>query len=243
MASKKNKKNKVFMYAIVLFTCAFIVLLLTAYSQVKINRNMESSELEINKYQLSYTKALERIDELNLENDRLNEEIVKEKENFEAFKETAKKQDEEYSKQVEQYNLLIAAHMEFQKNEISKSAEILNRVDNRLLSKDGQELYNEISPEVFEKGGRILFNEGLDLYLSGSYQDSLNKLNISREYSTVSNYSARCLYYIAHAHNKLGDMKAAIENMNKVIVEYPNSNYVEYAQSFLRDNSTEKENQ
>jgi tetratricopeptide (TPR) repeat protein len=240
MTDKKNKQKKVFMYAVVLFTCALIVLLVTAYSQYKLNKNIESSELEISKYQLSYAKALERIDELSEENDRLNDENKEQKENYEELKETAKIQNEEYNKQIEQYELMIEAYREFQKGDEKKSAEILYQVDNKLLNNEGNDFYNEISPTIFEKVGRILFNEGLDLYLKGKYQDSLDILNISRKYSKDADYSARCLYYIAHAQNKLNDKTAAIENMKKVIEEYPDSKYQAYAQSFLRENSTQK---
>ena len=50
----KKGKNTIWIYAVILFTCVFILLLLTGYSQVKFNRNLNeyrnkliSSEEEI----------------------------------------------------------------------------------------------------------------------------------------------------------------------------------------------------
>lgn len=40
MDNKKDKKT-VWIYAVVLFTSAFIVLMITAYSQIKVNKNID----------------------------------------------------------------------------------------------------------------------------------------------------------------------------------------------------------
>lgn len=44
MSNNKSERKTVWIYAVILFTSVFVVLLLTAYSQIKLNTN-------INKYQ------------------------------------------------------------------------------------------------------------------------------------------------------------------------------------------------
>jgi len=60
-----NDKKTVWVYAVILFTSAFIVLLITAYSQIKVNKNIDevrnklgSTEKEKSNFQMSLSSAL-----------------------------------------------------------------------------------------------------------------------------------------------------------------------------------------
>jgi hypothetical protein len=66
MAEGKNGKGKVWVYAVVLFTSAFIVLILTAISQIRFNKNIDeyrdqisNKEIEKSKFQLNLNSVLE----------------------------------------------------------------------------------------------------------------------------------------------------------------------------------------
>ena len=74
---KNKSKNTIWIYALILFTCVFILLLLTGYSQIKFNRSLNeyrnkliSSEEEINISSHNLKTALE-------ENEMLYKKIEK----------------------------------------------------------------------------------------------------------------------------------------------------------------------
>ncbi len=244
MKDSKNVKNKVWIYAIILFTSAFIVLLFTAYSQIKLNRNIvdfksqiNTQEIEKNKYQLSYTKALETLDLLTSENEKISKEKAAIAANLDAVREQAAERETAYTKKQEEYEKLSRAQSEYLTGNIAISANILKSMDKSLLATEGAALYDTFSALVYVKAGKEFFDKGYTAYIGGKYEEAASALSLSRFYATTGVYSARCLYYLAYTEYRLGNKDKALAYMNSLLVEYSDTPYWNKAKVFIKDNS------
>lgn len=236
----ENKKSKIWVYAVVLFTSAFIVLLFTAYSQIKLNNNLSeyksqvsSKENEVNKYQQNFSSAQEMNLKLNNEIKRLEEEIstvralltelANEKEKNEAISKRKKDAIDE---------LLTLTELYLNGNAV-ECAGRLKSMDTADLEAKQLDTYNTLSAKAYAEAGNLLYNEGYALYNKGEYDEAREKLLLSHQYAPAQVFSDKCLYYLAYSEVKTGKNNLAVEHMNLLINHFPSSKYVKSAKQFI----------
>jgi cell division protein FtsB len=240
MGMNENKKSKVWVYAVILFTSAFIVLLLTAYSQIKLNRNLidyksqvSSKESENKKVQQNFSSAQEM-------NVKLNDEIKKLQEENNALKESISNLENEKAG-IEEKNNTENEAVDSLSNVINtylngfvvESAGMIDGINAANLEGKAAETYKKFSVKVKAEAGKILFDEGFQLYDSAKYIDAAAKLLLSSQYAQAEEYSDKCLYYLAYSELKIQDKALALEHMNKLIENYNDSKYLKSARRFV----------
>lgn len=238
--NNKSARSKIWLYAVVLFTSAFIVLLLTAYSQIKLNKNLSdlnnevyTKENEKNQVQLSFANAQEVNGKLIEE----NKDLKKEKEVITAELNQTKADrdlsDNLNKSKLDDYDKLCQAQNEYLKGKIVESAQLIENVDSNLLNAYGNELYGLLKNKAYSEAGRLLLNEGYALYLKKDYSVAAEKLMKSWGYAPGKDYSDKCLYYLAQAEAKSGNTIAGVEQMKTFVNQFPSSRYINAAKRFL----------
>lgn len=241
MTDKRNIKTKIWIYAVVLFTSAFIVLLITAFSQIRLNKNIvnyknqiNSQQNEKNKYRLSYANAQELNIKLTSENGELQKENESLSTTVDNLNNDLKNAEENMSMTTSQYEKLSEAQLEYLKGNVVSSAQILLDIKPSVFKERASELFSILSGKAFSDAGKLLFNEGYKLYHKDKYKEAIEKFIVSRKFSTKDDYSDNCLYYLAYAYHKTGNTKLALEFMQSLIKEYPSSSFIKYAGSFIQ---------
>lgn len=242
MEKGKNGKAKVWLYAVILFTSAFIVLLITAYSQIKFTRNIDSLESQINikeneknKFQLNLNSALKENEKLLNENQKLEEELKKEKEAVEVQKRKISEIESNGNNIINSYEKLLSALDEYEKGDFVSSAFILiHEVKAEYLENDGLKKYNELVEKTFSKAAHTLYKDGLDLYRNDQYDEAVEKFNKSLEISDSEYFSDDCLYLSAYARYNQGNKEDALSYYRELLNKYPDSNYAKNSEIILK---------
>lgn len=240
MADKRNIKAKIWVYAVVLFTSAFIVLLITAYSQIKQQRSIDDFKTQISqqqsenkKYQLSYANAQEMIGKLTEENEKLAAENKSFSDAIDKLNRDMDLTEEASGEKLMQYEKLSEAQSEYLKGNIVVCAQALKTIDPGFLNEKAAETFSLLSARAFNEAGRMLFDEGYKLYQKGNYSEAIPKFTLSRDMAKGESYSDDCLYYLAYARHREGNTAIAISLMKSLVQDYPKSSFIKYAESFI----------
>lgn len=236
----ENKKSKIWVYAIILFTSAFVILLLTAYSQIKLNKNLSDYKSQISSQETEKKKVQQNFSSAQEMNSKLNEEIKKLQEENASLKDSLTELDTERVKteetarnRITAENGLSQAMNAYLSGNIVECAGLLDGIDMTNLEGKLAETFKILSDKVKPEAGKILYDEGYNLYKRGYYSEAIPKLALSFQYAQAESFSDNCLYYLAYSELKTENKSAALESMNKLIVSYPNSSYLKSAQRFV----------
>lgn len=238
--NKKNKTN-IWMYAVVLFTSAFIVLLLTAYSQIKFNKNIDeyknqihSKENENNKFMLSLNTAIKENDDLKKEIESLQSDIAKKQDEIEKYK--IEINDVELTNKNSQniYEFLIKAENEYNKGNLLYCVEILqNNINSEYLGEEGNEKYKTLINKTYKKAAEQLYNDGVRDLNKNLYAEASEKFLKSISLTDEETFSDNCYYYLAYSEYKQEKIESASEYIKVLLNKYPESNYKNRANNLL----------
>lgn len=234
MGDQKRNKKTIWIYAVVLFTSAFIVLLLTAYSQIKFNKNISDYRAELSNkekekvnFQMNLNTALDENKKIKAELEDLKGTIEKEDSDKLNYKNEIEKYVTEKEKTVAAYETLISAEKEYMKGNVIESAKILvKQCDRSLLQKEAQDKYKELVEKTVKVASYKLYIEGYSDFKNKRYDGAIEKLLLSNEMVSDDYYSDDCLYFVAYSKYKLGDNEGAKNTFDELKQKYPSSNYI-----------------
>lgn len=242
MGHQDNSKTKIWIYAVILFTSAFIVLLITAYSQIKFNKNIDeykrqifNNENEKSKYLINLNSALD-------ENIRLKEEIESLKKDYELLKDRLNSQEHEISRlkddfavKTSTYEALLQAMTDYRKGNMAACAEkLVHSINPALLNGEALEEYNFLLADTPKKAARQLFNEGYNYFKKKNYSQARENFVKSIEFADGEYFSDDCYYYLAYTEYLLGENDRAIECLNTLLERYPSTNCKKYAEDLKK---------
>lgn len=237
---RENKKNSIWLYAVILFTSAFIVLLFAGYSQIRLNQNLNeyksqvfNTETEKNEYLRNFASAQEMNAELNKQISRLEEEKADLKKGInDLVDEKAAIQDILRQKQEAANNLakVMGIYLE---GDVLSVVEKLKGVDVTALDEIMAQTFKMLEKKATAEAGKLLFDEGFSLYGNAKYDEAAEKLRLSFQYAPKEEFSDKCLYYLAYAKFKAGKRVEALEHMSKLVLDYPESSYMNRAKQFV----------
>lgn len=243
MSSGKNGRNTIWVYAVILFTSAFIVLLLTAYSQIKFNKNLNDYKNQLYTEENDKNNFKNNLGTALSENKRISDELKTVKQQLEDAKAKVeegnailKKQQHKTNDIVDAYEYVVQAYIEYNKGNLLKSADILySSTDTKILGKEGMELYEELVPKVYGKAAEILYQEGYKSYINKQYEEAVKSFRKSLNYASSEYFSDDCLYFIGYSRYRQQNYKEAKDTMEKLINEYPESNYKKSASDLIKE--------
>ncbi len=242
MSDMKNSKMAVWMYAVVLFTSAFVVLLLTAYSQIKFSRNIDdyknriyTEESEKNNVQMDLSSAIEENKKLKNEISSVRNELTNIKIKQEATSSDYSNLQKKYDQVVAAYEALIEAEQEFNRGNVTGCTIILHeKINKEVLEKSALEKYKLLVGKSYYSAAASLYEEGYRKYTKAGYSEAIALFNRSLELVTDGYYSDDCYYFIAYSEYRLGNRDNAKAALNSLLAKYPGSSFSKDALDLLK---------
>ena len=150
MADKNSERKKIWIYATILFMSAFIVLLFTAYSQIRLNGNisdyknqLNSNTKEKNDFQINLNSCLKLNSQLNNQIKAANKQISQIKQDEKKANSSLLSEKDKTKRTIAAYDYLLAAESAYNLEEISICAKVMyEKCDPAYLSKMGIVKYN-----------------------------------------------------------------------------------------------------
>jgi len=242
MNDKKSAKIKIWVYAVVLFTSAFVVLLITAYSQIKFNKNIDdyrkqifSNENEKNKFKLNLNSALEENIKLVEDLKSLRDDLSSTRNKVEEYEKEieALKENQEYINRA--YEGLALAANEFNKGNIVNCAEQLSgNVDPKYLNAQALQQYNYLVEKTYKEAAHELYIEGYKYFKKKIYSAAVKRFWKSLNLADGEYFSDDCYYLLAFCAYKEGDKETAKSYIATLKEKYPKSNYIKDADGLLK---------
>lgn len=240
--NKKNGVKTVWIYAIILFTSAFIVLLFTAYSQIKLNSNLNDYKNQISSQKKEKINFITDLNTTQIENNKLKtniaslkEQIAKLRKERDSIVEKLKAAESKYTSVTTTYDSLLQAEKEYDNGNFVACAEILSKKYKlEQLGTSGRERFSNLIGKSYGKAAQKLYFEGYSEYVKSNYNNAISNFQRSFKLLQHEYYSDDCLYFIAYSQLKLGKNTLAKQSFSLLIKKYPESSYINDVDRMLK---------
>lgn len=242
MPDGSKKQSRIWVYAVILFSSAFIVLLLTAYSQIKLNNSLseyksklDNMELQHDNAKFSLNAAIELNAELSKKIDELNEELEAADKKIKEYEELLEREKEKNKLYLSSYEALINAHMEYEKGNFIDSALLLQEhCDPDHLNNKALEMYTDLKNKVYKEASYKLYTDGYNLYKNKAYGEAIKSFKLSLSLTGSEYYSDDCYYFMAYSYYFINDHEQARQTAQTLLEKYPESTYKNATEELLR---------
>ncbi len=238
----KNEKKQIWMYAVILFTGAFIILLLTAYSQVKFQNNISDYQNKLSSQEKAKLTAVTDLKSAIKENERLNKELESLRNKLvdseqEIATQSSKTTDMEskYNSTVEASDALVLALGYYNEKDYVNSAVTLKYdVKIEYLSQKALITYNDLVGKCYGKASLQLYRDGYRSYKDKNFSAAIINLNRSIDFSNKNEYYIDdAYYYLANSYYKSGYYNDAKRIINVFLTECPKSDFTRNMRKLL----------
>lgn len=238
---ENKKKSSVWLYAVILFFSAFIVLVFAGYSQIRLNKSLEnyknqvfSTESEREMYQKRFASAQEMNQELNKEIDELKGEIDILRQYADGLEKSMEEMKEEYGRREAEAVKLTNAVSLFLDEKYIECVGLLNSIETEYINENSLKTMNILKHKAAIQVGNELYDKGYELYLEKKYDEAIAAFDLSFRYAPEEEFSDKCLYYSSYAEYKKGDRIRAVEKMQMLVDKFPESKFLSKAKSFIK---------
>jgi len=231
----KNDKKQIWMYALILFAGAFIVLLLTAYSQVKFQNNISDYQSKLSSQEKSKLNVVTTLNSAVKENKRLTTEIdslrskLVESEQKIATEEARSVELESiYNNKTSATDLLLAAYDYFNKeNYISCAITLKYDINTQYLDPKAVQSYDDLISKSYGKASQLLYGEGYRSYKNKNYIEAILSFNRTIAFSLQNEYYIDdAFYYLAKSYYKTSNYEEAKRVILLFTYNYPKSTFI-----------------
>ncbi len=230
----KNEKKQIWMYALILFTGAFIVLLLTAYSQVKFQNNISEYQNKLSSQEKAKINAVTDFNSAVKENKRLKTEIealrsklVESEQELATEEEKSADLQSKYNNEASASELLMTAQAAYINEDYINCAVALKfNINTSYLSPKALQLYNELVTNSYAKASQLLYREGYKNYRKKNYTEAIISLTRAIDFSQKNEYYIDdAYYYMANSYYKTANYAEAKKIIDSFLVNYPKSSF------------------
>ena len=231
----KNEKKQIWMYAVILFAGAFIVLLLTAYSQVKFQNNISEYQNKLSSEEKAkinvvtdYNAAVKEIKRLTDEIDSLRNKLVESEKNLNTEENRALTIGSKYSDTIISNDSLLTAYEYYNKKDyVNCAVKLKDDINVELLSTKSKEIYDNLVSKSYKKASQILYAEGFKAYKSKKYIEATQNLSRVIDFAQKDEYFVDDAYfYLAKCYYKTSKYEDAKMLISSFINSYPDSTFV-----------------
>jgi TolA-binding protein len=231
----KNEKKQIWMYAVILFAGAFIVLLLTAYSQVKFQNNISDYQSKLSSEEKAkinvvtdYNAAVKEIDRLTAEIESLRSKLEESEQKIATEETKGIEQEAKNSDIITSNNLLLVAYEYYNKKDyISCAITLKYDINTKFLSPIATGIYNDLVSKTYGKASLLLYGKGFRNYKNKNYNEAILNFNRSIEFSQKDEYYIDdAYYYLARCYYKTLKYNEAKTLISSFIDNYPKSTFV-----------------
>lgn len=243
LSENKNDKKTIWLYAVILFTSAFIVLLLTAYSQIKFNKNIDEYRNQISSqakekigFQSDLNSALEQNKKLQDEINAMKSELAKYKKAQEDNEKKVSDLQGGYQQKIAVYQALVEAENEFKDGHIVECATLIySQCKENLLEGKALDIFRSLVNQTYTKAASQLYTDGYKSYRDKNYDKAVNNFEMALNLAGDGFLSDDCYYFMGYAEYKRGNKDAARNAIQTLLQKYPESDYGEDAAQLLSE--------
>ncbi|MGE5472772.1 MAG: hypothetical protein ACM3UU_00965 [Ignavibacteriales bacterium] len=232
MDKQTNKRKYLWVYAGVLFLSALAVLLLTAFSQMKLTGNIEEYQKKIKDNENSIRDFNINLSSAVGERDALKKRIKElETENL-AFKSTAAGTSNQYGlsqkdKMQEAYENILKADSLFKSGKETESAQALKNVKEEYLGEEALKKLKRLKDSTYLTATKSLYAKGKQEYSKGNFSQAETALKDSLFFDKTAYFEENTLFYLVMVERKQQKPQEAQMFENMLSKKYPKSSYLE----------------
>lgn len=242
MKNNKKEKYNIWIYAVVLFMSAFIVLLLTAISQIKFNKNimnyeniLSMSQKEKNNYLNNLKTAEDNIKLLQRDIQVLKNELDQSKEAIDTIKKEKETEKKELEDIINNYETLMLAKQYINQGKIKEGAKILkNDINADLLRQNAKIEYEQLIKKIYPKASYKYYIDGYNYYKKGEYAKAAYELESSLMYSKNEKFTEDCMYILILTLDKTGQHEKKLIYANEYINISKNKKLVQKVKNMIK---------
>ena len=236
----KDKSRFLWIYCIILFTSALILILVSAVTQQKLSRDMETYREKLSHQEGLFQGAQKSLVTLNKENQILHEKIKELEEKINKLQEEIKQNNEDIAKLQEQSDMikisvdnLLKAEEFFKKKQYIESASHLVKVNYELLSEDTKKIYDTFANTVLNQAAFSSYTTGYKKFRNNEIEDAIEHLTMSLQFKKDAYYSDDAMYFLAISYLKQNNTDEAKKTLLQLKEQYPESTYIKAADEQL----------
>lgn len=241
MQKDKSKRKFLWIYAVVLFSSAFTVLLLTAFSQLKLSSNIEEykkklkeNENSIKGFNLSLNSAAEEKRELQ----KRIEELEKENTGLKSLAAGSSRPDlvnqrEERSRQS--FDSLLKAETYYKNNQNLSSAKALSNVKEEDLGETAKKKYTYLKSKVYVYAAKDNYRKAKEQLTKNNFEKAKNYFEESLAYDETAYYEENTLFYLALVSSKFNETDKVKQYADRLKAKYPKSEYIEKVEKLNKE--------
>lgn len=231
----KSEKKQIWMYALVLFTGAFIVLLLTAYSQVKFQNNISEYQNKLSSQEKAklnavtdFNSAVKENNRLKSELESLREKLVKAEQQIADLEQKGADLETKITNSTSAAEILLVAQQFYIDQDYTSCASTLKYdINTSYLSSKGLQMYNELKSKSYPKASLALYKKGYYNYKNRNYSEAILDLNRAIDFSEKNEfYIDDAYYYIAYSYYKTSNYVDAQKTIDIFVADYSDSSFL-----------------
>ncbi len=231
----KNEKKQVWMYALILFAGAFIVLLLTAYSQVKFQNNISEYQNKLSSEEKAkinvvtdYNAAVKEIKRLTDEIESLRNKLVESEKKLNTEENKGIVLGSKYSDTILSNDSLLIAYEYYNKKDfVNCAVKLKYDIKVELLSTKSKEIYDNLVSKSYKKASQILYSEGYKNYKGKRYNEATQGFSRAINFAQEDEYFVDDAYfYLANSYYKLSKYEDAKILISLFLNNYHDSAFV-----------------
>jgi len=237
----KNGKKTVWLYAVILFTSAFIVLLLTAYSQIKFTKNIDEYESRLSDQEKAKYSVQQSYSLLKKENEKLKKQIDSLNDKIKSINNKPSLYSEYYAlqykhtKALKSYESLMKADQAYNSGDYINCAQLLlKQCEVSVLEVEAKNLYNYLKNKTYLKAARELYGRGFSYYKKGKFHEAVTDFNSSLELVDKEYFSDDCVFFAAYSEFNMGNKTRTQHYIDLLIKKYPDSSYMNDAKNLQK---------
>ncbi|MGE4283133.1 MAG: hypothetical protein AB7G87_05360 [Clostridia bacterium] len=228
-----NKNSKfLWLYSTVLFTAAFVLILMTAASQSRLTKDIQSYKEQLNTQKGLFQGVQKNLNDLAKENEQLQQKLevtdVEKKgleEQVKTLKEQITQMDMQQYKIKKSMDDLIEAKKYADQKDYKESALYLSSVYFEVLSEDSKKTYNNLGSMVFTEAAAISYKEGYKLFNSNKLDKAIEEFELSLQFKKDAYFSDDAMFFLALSFYKLDRSDRAKDLFIQHDEKYPDSTY------------------
>lgn len=232
MEQDKNKRRFLWIYALVLFASAFTVLLLTAFSQIKLNNNMEEykrqlsdRENSIKEFSLNLNSAAEerktlkqKLEQLQTEYDQLKHTVSEGGGNPELM-------NSKLERSRRSFDNLLKADRLYKDDKYISCAQLLRNVFEEDLGQEARQKHRFLKSKVYLYATKDYYRKAVGMFNQKNYTEARKLFEESLAYDETKYYEENSIFYLALICKKINDVESFKKYSQKLIQSYPNGEY------------------
>jgi tetratricopeptide (TPR) repeat protein len=237
----KGEKNTIWIYAVILFSCAFMILLLTFYSQEKLQNSTKQLNTKITNVSKTNEQTVINLktarDQNKILQNQMNElqkQLDEEKVKSSELETSYKAQIDTLSKKQSTNSGIGKAVIFYLNKDLVKCAESIANIDKSTLTDVDKELYDILSSKSFYTASHFYYSKGYNSYTKKQYVNAVEYFKKTLSLSGDFYFSDDSYMFLAYSYYYLSDKENAKATYESLVVKYPNSELSASANEFYK---------